>query len=159
MKKMRIYVDTSVINFLFADDAPDLKRVTVEFFDQYASQYDLFISRVVLEEVEADPNLEHRAKLLDAVPRYNLQRIDTRREAEIDALAVAYIRKGLFPGSKFNDALHVAYAVVCDMDVLLSWNFKHLANLRKETLIMAANLELEYRRPLRIVSPMEVEYE
>ncbi|MBT3294674.1 MAG: hypothetical protein HN919_18310 [Verrucomicrobia bacterium] len=35
MKKLRIYLDTSVINFLFADDAPDFKRVTVEFFDRY----------------------------------------------------------------------------------------------------------------------------
>ncbi len=36
MNKLQIYLDTSIINFLFADDAPDFKRVTVEFFEKYA---------------------------------------------------------------------------------------------------------------------------
>jgi hypothetical protein len=32
MKKLRIYLDTSIVNFLFADDAPDFRRVTEDFF-------------------------------------------------------------------------------------------------------------------------------
>ncbi|MCX7002688.1 MAG: hypothetical protein NTV22_05365 [bacterium] len=32
MKKLRIYLDTSVINFLFADDAPEKRDITREFF-------------------------------------------------------------------------------------------------------------------------------
>lgn len=31
MKKLNIYLDTSVLNFLFADDAPQLKNITIEF--------------------------------------------------------------------------------------------------------------------------------
>jgi predicted nucleic acid-binding protein len=47
VKKLRIYLDTSVINFLFADDAPDFRRATVEFFDRYAKRYELFVSEIV----------------------------------------------------------------------------------------------------------------
>jgi len=38
MKRLRIYLDTSVINFLFADDAPDFRRVTVAFFERYSQR-------------------------------------------------------------------------------------------------------------------------
>ena len=35
MKKLKIYLDTSVINFLFADDAPEKRDITIEFFEHY----------------------------------------------------------------------------------------------------------------------------
>ncbi len=33
MKKLKVYLDTSVINFLFADDTPELKTATIDFFE------------------------------------------------------------------------------------------------------------------------------
>jgi hypothetical protein len=48
MKQLRIYLDTSVISFLFADDAPDFRRVTEEFFAKHAPKYELSVSEVVL---------------------------------------------------------------------------------------------------------------
>lgn len=44
MKKLRIYLDTSVVNFLFAEDAPDFRRVTEDFFARHAQKYELFAS-------------------------------------------------------------------------------------------------------------------
>ena len=46
--------------------------------------------------------------------------------------------------------------IYLDMDVLLSWNFRHLANLNKEARFLAVNVEEGYRHPLRLVSPLEV---
>ena len=43
MKKLRIYLDTSIVNFLFAEDAPDFRRVTEEFFAVHAQKYELFV--------------------------------------------------------------------------------------------------------------------
>ena len=57
------------------------------------------------------------------------------------------------------DAFHVAYATVHQIDVLLSWNFRHLANVRREARFLAINQQLGYRYPLRLVSPLEVEDE
>ena len=33
MKKLKIYLDTSVINFLFADDVPEFRKITEDFFE------------------------------------------------------------------------------------------------------------------------------
>ena len=48
-----LYLDTSVINFLFADDAPEMKNITVDFFNNFISKgvYRTFISEFVLQEI------------------------------------------------------------------------------------------------------------
>jgi hypothetical protein len=51
----------------------------------------------------------------------------------------------VIPPSKPNDSLHVAYATVHELDFLLSWNFQHLANVRREARILAINLKEGYR--------------
>lgn len=53
MKKLKVYLDTSVINFLFADDAPELKAATVDFFDNFIRTgiYETYISEYVLFEI------------------------------------------------------------------------------------------------------------
>jgi len=35
VNQIKVYLDTSVINFFFADDAPDLKMATIDFFDNF----------------------------------------------------------------------------------------------------------------------------
>ncbi|OHD57229.1 MAG: hypothetical protein A2014_03835 [Spirochaetes bacterium GWF1_49_6] len=52
MKKIKVYLDTSVINFIFADDAPDFKKATIDFFENYFSLYEVYISDIVLLEIK-----------------------------------------------------------------------------------------------------------
>ena len=75
---------------------------------------------------------------------------------ELARLANLYVESAIVPLNKMEDALHVAYATVYEMDILLSWNFKHLANVNKEAKIQIVNFSEGYRRPLRLSSPMEV---
>lgn len=159
MKRLRIYLDTSVINFLFADDAPDFQRETVRFFERYPQVYDLFISDVVTLEIERDPDVDHREQLFSVILTHGVSTLPKDETGEIRRLASRYLDKGAIPKSKLEDALHVAYATVCEMDILLSWNFKHLANVNREARILAINLEEGYRFPLRLLSPLEVLYE
>ena len=159
MKKQQIYLDTSVINFLFADDAPDFRRVTESFFETHARKYRLFVSRVVLMEMERDPDERHRELLFGVLRAHPIEMLSSALSAEVEHLALAYVAAGAIPASKPEDALHVAYATVFAMDVLLSWNFRHLANIRREARILAVNRQEGYRHPLRIVSPLEVEDE
>ncbi len=63
MKKLRIYLDTSIINFLFADDVPDFKYITIDFFEHYAQSYELYISDIVMLEIEKAKDAEHRRRL------------------------------------------------------------------------------------------------
>ena len=78
---------------------------------------------------------------------------------EIEELADLYLVRGIIPVGKREDALHVAYATVHEMDIVLSWNFKHLANVRRERLIVALNAQEGYWHQLRLLSPLEVEDE
>ena len=63
---------------------------------------------------------------------------------EADALAQAYLDRGIVgPGSRA-DALHVALATVGGADAIVSWNFKHVVNLGKIRMFNAVNLEQGY---------------
>jgi predicted nucleic acid-binding protein len=157
MKKLRIYLDTSIVNFLFADDAPDFRRVTEDFFAVHAQKYELFASEVVILEILRDPNAQHRQKLLDALRRHPVAMLPSN--LEIERLADLYSAKAIVPATKREDALHVAHATVHGLDILLSWNFKHLANVRREGLIAAVNQQEGYWHALRLLSPLEVEDE
>jgi predicted nucleic acid-binding protein len=159
MKKLQIYLDTSVINFLFADDSPDFQKATIEFFAKHAARYALYASAVVQLEIERTPDVQHRQELLAVLRRHPIAMLGDDSRAEIEQLAKVYILQKVIPAGKLEDALHVAYATVHQMDILLSWNFKHLANVRREALIVAVNQEAGYRYPLRLLSPLEVEDE
>ncbi|HYU32261.1 MAG TPA: PIN domain protein [Thermoanaerobaculia bacterium] len=75
--------------------------------------------------------------------------------AEALDLATAYERHGALPPALRNDMLHIAIATVAEVDVLVSWNFKHIVRLDKIRLFNAVNLELSYKS-LQIYSPREV---
>lgn len=156
MNRLRVYLDTSVVNFVFADDAPEFRQITVDFFARYAVAYDLYISNVVLLEIERVAEASHREKLLAVIRENHVNLLPADRLDEIRELAEHYLTRGIVPPAKMNDALHVAYATVYTMEVILSWNFRHLANVNKEAKIQAVNLELGYRHPLRLLSPLEV---
>ncbi len=161
MKKIKIYLDTSVINFLYADDVPELKKVTEEFFAYVKDghRYDVYISDIVINEINKTDDLTKRQKLLSTIECYTLEKLPNNRDIEISGLAEMYLNKGVIPRRKIEDALHIAYAVVFEMDVLLSWNFKHLANIKREREVLLVNIENGYNYPLRIVTPMEADYE
>lgn len=159
MKKLRIYLDTSVVNFLYADDAPDFRRVTEAFFTDYAGRNELYGSDVLLRELDNDPDPERRKRHMDVLRRHDVAMLPSSRDDEVVRLADAYLKQEIVPVKNRDDALHVAYATVFEMDVLLSWNFKHLANIRREARFTVVNQVQGYWRSPRIVSPLEVEDE
>ncbi len=154
MRKLKLYLDTSVWNFFFADDAPRERDVTKDFFDLIQrGYYEVYISEVVLDEIRDAPETK-KNQLLGLVEKCNP--IELEVTSEVKDLAVKYIEKKIVPEKKENDALHVAIAAVNEVDALVSWNYHHLANLRKAELFNGANLEEGYLKRIEIVTPMEV---
>lgn len=158
MKTLRIYLDTSVINFLFADDAPEKRDNTIEFFNRFVlrKHFESFVSPVVIDEINKTRDLGKRNNLLEVLKTHPIAVLALQPRKEIIDLAEYYIRYKLFPPKKFEDALHVAVCTVHEVDVLVSWNFEHLANINKERKIAALNQGAGYYYPLRITTPLEV---
>ena len=146
----------------FADDAPEKKEITVDFFDHYVvpNVYEVYVSVVVIDEISRTRDDNKREMLLGTLRKYNIKIVPIEeRVSEIEELAKSYIGKGIIPEKKMEDALLIAICTVFEMDVLLSWNYKHLANVNKERLILSANLLEGYSKQFRMATPMEVMYE
>jgi len=71
-------------------------------------------------------------------------------------LAEAYLREGVVPEKKHDDARHVAIATVAGLEIVVSWNHRHMANERKTTLFNAVNRLAGYEQLLVIHTPFEV---
>ncbi len=142
MKKLRIYLDTSVINFLFADDAPEKRDITREYFAERLVRHDVYISDTVLVEIANMRDPAKRYLLQDTVRRYALRSVDPdpENQARILALAAEYVKRRVVPGSQWEDALHVAVATVTSCSVGISGTWPMLngkKRLSRGTVIVA----------------------
>lgn len=157
-----IYLDTSTINFLFADDSPEKKEITIDFFDNFIRTgiYKTYISNVVLEEITNTDNDEKRNKLIHVIEEYPIELLKINQLDEIEQLAESYIEQKIIPPSKRFEALHIAISVIHKIDYLVSWNYKHLANVNRERKVLSLNYKLNYLHPIRILTPIElIDYE
>ena len=159
MKLLKIYLDTSVINFLFAEDAPDFKRVTIDFFEHYVRRkvYQVYVSEVVIREIGQTSDANQKERLLNVIAEYDLRVLPLTDEA--NNLALRYLAERLLPEKKLDDARHIALTTVNQIDILLSWNFKHLANINKQLAVKVINEREGYFYPMLLTNPMEVLYE
>ena len=74
---------------------------------------------------------------------------------EANALAAKYIERGALTQRMLPGALHIANAAIAQVDVLVSWNFKHVVNVQRIRTFNEVNREMGYG-PLDIRSPREV---
>jgi hypothetical protein len=109
------------------------------------------IADAVRRELALAP--EQVQEVLKGLPADAVERIPLNEE--IGRLRDAYVREGVLGRASRNDAEHVASASVAVVDLLISWNFKHIVHFDKITGFEAVNL-LHGCRPVRIYSPMEV---
>ena len=73
------------------------------------------------------------------------------------ALASSYVEAGILSESFYNDAMHIALAPIAEVDMVVSWNFKHVVHYEKIRRFNAVNLASGYRT-VEIYSPREVAY-
>ena len=153
---MRLYVDTSVFGAFFDLEPPGRSERTKMFFRATEQRGDsLYISDLVLDEIAGAPmrlrpSLER--VLREAKPRVLSESPESLRLAE------AYVASRVVPARFRDDARHVGVASVAAVDALVSWNFKHLVNLRRKRLFHSVNVRLGYPQ-IDIISPEEALYE
>jgi predicted nucleic acid-binding protein len=157
MKRTQLYLETSVWSFYYADDAPDKRDVPGEFFKRLKTStlYEPFISRIVVEELN-NASEEKRSKLLALLPEYKPK--DLRIVEDVRRLPRKYLAQGIIPENKIEDAVHASVATFYEMDALVSWKMKHLANLKQMEAINGVNLLEGFSKQLFLITPYEVAY-
>ncbi len=113
----------------------------------YSGSYRAVISSLVIRELERVPE-PHRTGYLQLAGA--LEQVDLTDEAAI--LAEGYVARGIFHRKYLADALHVAVASVYKIDYLVTWNFGHLANVRRQARIRLFNTAAGFFVPM-IVTP------
>ena len=150
MKKLKIYLDTSVISHLIAPDVPEKEADTRRLWSEIREgRFDVFISPVVAEELERCPEPK-RSLLLEYLHKIDFTVL--HKNVEVAELTSQYIEAKILRGKSFDDCQHIAYACVYNCDIILSWNFKHLVNFKTISGVKAVNSLAGYRE-MPIYSP------
>jgi len=148
MKRLRIYVDTSVIGGCFDPEFRLWSNGLIEDFR--AGRFGLVLSDVTAAEIERAP-VQLREFYNGLIPLAEILSVTE----EVLVLLEKYETHGVLDTRFRNDMLHIALATVAVVDVLVSWNFQHIVRLDKIQQFNGINLELGYK-PLAIYSPREV---
>ena len=149
MKAQRVYIDTSVLGGCFDPEFARWSNALIEDFR--TGRLKPVISEVITAEVtDAPPAI--RELLVDLLTLAPETLVVT---PEVLALADAYQEHGILTPKFYADGLHIALATIAEVDILISWNFRHIVHYDKIRLFTAVNLERGYK-PLAIYSPREV---
>ena len=126
--KIKVYLDTSVISYLDQQDAPAEMAQTHQVWEKIKSgKFDVYISDVVLRELN-DCNEEKRNTLLGYLKEIEFQTVEITDKTM--KLAEKFIDLGVLKKKSFDDCQHIAAALVSDCDIIISWNFKHIVNVK-----------------------------
>jgi hypothetical protein len=152
--KAKVYIETSIIGYLTARLSRDLivaacQQATQDWWADQAERFDLYVSAVVLREAGAGARLEaqKRIAILESIPLLDLNEDALR-------LAERFVRRKVLPAKAGDDAVHIALATVHDMDYLLTWNCKHIANPVMQKKLASLSRSLGYELPT-ICTPYE----
>ena len=126
MPKPRIYLDTSVISAYFDPRKPVRQRMTQKWFQYELKDLIPYASTLVVEEIGAHPNESIRRAMLDLIDGNGVRILEINED--VLKIAAAY-RKNVIP-KEINDSVHLAVAAHYRLDAVVSWNFKHIVNLK-----------------------------
>ncbi len=135
----RYYVDTSVIGGYFDEEYSEWTRT---FFSQIIDN-NAYIVFSDINEIELRRAPARVRDLLDKIfPKENIILVNSNEKTEI--LANSYIETGAISPKSYRDAEHIAIASVHTVDVIASWNFKHMVNYDRIQNYNKINLRFGY---------------
>ena len=147
--KQRIYIDTSVVGGYFDKE---FAEATTVLFERLKNKEVVFVvSDLLRQELSGAPG--HVQTLLDNYDTTCFDPVILTTEAK--ELANAYIAEEVVGKTSLEDCQHIAMATIHKVDVLASWNFKHIVNLMRIKGYNAVNLKMGYA-VLEIRNPKEL---
>ena len=149
MAKQRFYFDTSVFGGVFDSE---FEEDTLQLFERVKLGYltCVYSDLTETELVNAPEKIRNYFKKL---PKIHKERIEVKDE--MIELAGKYIEEKVVGKTSFDDCLHIATATISKVDLLVSWNFKHIVNVYRIRGYNSVNLKMNYPI-LEIRSPKEI---
>ena len=147
----RVYVDSSVVSGMF--DKNDHPERVKPFWDAvFDGKIRMVMSNVLVDEIEDAP--PHVRDFYESIPKSQIERVISTDES--DALAERYIAEGGVGEANMNDCQHVALASIAGVDVLVSFNCKHIVKLNRIHRYNAINVlsgfsQIEIRTPDEVI--------
>jgi predicted nucleic acid-binding protein len=147
--RQRIYIDTSVVGGYYDEE---FKEATIQLFERLDKNEVIFVVSDLLDlELINAPQLVREHLLKYSADKF--QRVELTNEAVI--LADTYIDEKVVGSTSLEDCRHIALATIHKVDVLASWNFKHIVNLERIKGYNSVNVRLGYSM-LEIRSPKDL---
>ena len=150
-KKPKLYLESSVINMYFQEEAPYLRDLTRQFWRDVLPHFDVYVSEVVLDEIRATAEANLRKALENLINDFEVLEMT---EGVIE-LADTYLSYRRLPRG---DALHLASASIGEMDFLVTWNLRHIYKRGTQEMIREVNTRLRIPVPT-IVTPEDFFWE
>nr|VFK16126.1 MAG: hypothetical protein BECKLPF1236A_GA0070988_1013915 [Candidatus Kentron sp. LPFa]VFK31862.1 MAG: hypothetical protein BECKLPF1236C_GA0070990_1015015 [Candidatus Kentron sp. LPFa] len=153
-----VYIESSVISYLTARPSRDVvtaarQAITLEWWEEHGTQYEIFLSELVLEEIGSGDSsaAQKRLRIVENVPMLET----TGNAVELSKFLIA---ENAIPETSIEDALHIGIATVQGMDFLLTWNFKHINNANTKERISRIIADSHFKSPI-LCSPEELAHE
>lgn len=128
MRKLKVYLDTSVVSYLYQTDALEKMQNTLDLWELFKNKvYEVYISDIVIREISRC-NEEKLKILLDYLEQIDYNIIET--DEDTVGLAEKFIDFGILKQKSFDDCQHIAAAILAGCDIITSWNFKHIVNVK-----------------------------
>jgi hypothetical protein len=145
--KAKLYLETTIPSYLVGRPSRDLlvaahQEITRDWWESRRSQFDLYVSELVIQEVRAGDVVlaSQRLEILRDVPILAIN-------SEILKLAQDLIAQGPIPRKAAGDAAHIATATVYGCEYLLTWNCRHIANAELHRAIRRVIEQYGYEAP------------
>jgi predicted nucleic acid-binding protein len=147
--RQRIYIDTSVVGGYFDSE---FEEATVPLFERLERSEITFVVSTLLD-VEL---INAPQKVRELLHRYSADKFE-RVEMTDEAIELAdrYIEEKVVGQTSLEDCRHIALATINKVDVLASWNFKHIVNLQRIKGYNSVNMKLGYS-VIEIRSPKDL---
>lgn len=128
MKKLKIYLDTSTVSHLDAQDTPEKMSDTLRLWNRIKEgEYHVVMSEVAFDELDACPEPK-KSYLAAFLQQIQYERVESNSDTV--ALASKFIDFGILRQKSFDDCRHIAAALLSGCDIVVSWNFKHIVNAK-----------------------------
>jgi len=145
----KVYIDTSVVGGFFDEEFEFWTKIFFESVKKH--EFQIVISELLTEELKSAP--EFIRDFLNEIPGEH--KLFVELTEEVETLAQKYINSQIVGIKSLADCRHIATATVNEIEILTSWNFKHIVNLNKIHLYNGVNLQSGYRT-VEIRTPREI---